>query len=1302
MTDQSESSSVRPMAMLDAPGSVDGGNPPETGQNITHERSNLEHFRMLMSFVTKGNDMEDTEALECLLPLFVPGRIRELVDYGLKESSVNLEQPIAEAKLLCMIGDRCASRYTRLDRLELVDIALECYRRAISVAPNGTLDEADIHSVMGNLHWQRSRRLEELSDINMAIACLNHAALLVPDGPAKLDVLRDLGLSYRGRFNHLKQTADIDLAILYHTQAVSLVSDDDLNKPTHLGNLGNSYLRRFEHLREPLDLDKSVAYHSQAESMTPDAHPHKAGMLNNLAGSYLWRFESLGRLEDLDMTIAWYGQAASLTADGHADKPGMLASLGQSHGRRFQQLGDITDMDTAISCHLQALSLTSNGRSQKPEILESLGNLYTKRFKRLGELPDLDASTAAFSQAVASTPGINPRKPERLHSLGLSHAVRFERTGELQDLNFAIAYLGEATSLVPEKHRHRLDWLNDLGLSLSNRFEYMGELPDLEAAAACHCEAVSMTPDGHPDKPFMLIGLGRLHSRRFKRFGEVADIDQAILCYSQAASLTPAEHPDRWSFLVNLGSTHTERFEYLEERADNEMALEYFNMAASLAPDENLNRPELFYNLGNSYATRFGYTNQLSDLDTAITYEGLALSLTPEGHPMKLYGLNNLGISYSLRFEHSDELADLSQSIQYYTQTASLAPNDHPHKPAALMNLGNSHRKRFKRLGEPADMDLPIVYHSQAVSLTLPGDPRRQHFLGELGNSHFERYQRLGTHENSVLAMDCYMQAAQSTSGKPLYRLTMARQWANLSIICKSSTTLGAYTQAMALIPQAVWLGSTTEQRYEQILNVGSLALDAATYAIVLGDYNLALEWLEQGRSIVWNQLVELRTPLDELAIVHPVLAQDLQQTSHRLDRVLSVKRGGLEMARGQYSLEEVAQQHRRLAERWEKLVQQAQSLPGLQGFLRPKKAPELMAAARATTIVMVVVHQYGCYALIIQAQEEIPGRIAQLESFTYNKAFTARARLTGLLRTQGRTTRGVSRSSEQGHVLEDILRDLWIDLAKPILDILGFTETELPTEQLPHITWCLTGPLAFLPLHAAGDYSKPGCSLFDYAVSSYTPNIASLLVTPLPSKLFSGIVVVGQAATPGFSPLPGTEAELNQTSSRANGVMPLTRLERDKATQSAVLAAMKQHSWVHLACHARQDPKRPTASAFYLHDGPLDLATITQKRLEHADLAFLSACQTATGDHDLPEEAVHLAAGMIMAGYRRVIATMWSIDDKDAPLVADRFYAYMLDARMSDTNKASNALHHAVGCLREGAGVKAFARWAPYIHLGL
>lgn len=54
--------------------------------------------------------------------------------------------------------------------------------------------------------------------------------------------------------------------------------------------------------------------------------------------------------------------------------------------------------------------------------------------------------------------------------------------------------------------------------------------------------------------------------------------------------------------------------------------------------------------------------------------------------------------------------------------------------------------------------------------------------------------------------------------------------------------------------------------------------------------------------------------------------------------------------------------------------------------------------------------------------------------------------------------------------------------------------------------------------------------------------------------------------------------------------------------------------------------------SAFCLLDKPLELSTIITKSFPHADLAFVLACQTRTGDEQLPEEAIHLAAGLMLA----------------------------------------------------------------------
>jgi CHAT domain-containing protein len=161
-------------------------------------------------------------------------------------------------------------------------------------------------------------------------------------------------------------------------------------------------------------------------------------------------------------------------------------------------------------------------------------------------------------------------------------------------------------------------------------------------------------------------------------------------------------------------------------------------------------------------------------------------------------------------------------------------------------------------------------------------------------------------------------------------------------------------------------------------------------------------------------------------------------------------------------------------------------------------------------------------------------------------------------------------------------------------------------------------------------------------------------------------------------------------------------QLENDRATSENVLEAMEKYGSVHLACHASQNLDQPTQSCFYLHDGSLTLADIAKKSLKNKGMAFLSACQTAAGDKQLPDEAIHLAAGMLVAGYPTVIATLWSISDRDAPLIADQFYEQLTKDGKLDAGRAARALHNAIGTLREQIGEKEFTRWVPYVHMGI
>ena len=164
--------------------------------------------------------------------------------------------------------------------------------------------------------------------------------------------------------------------------------------------------------------------------------------------------------------------------------------------------------------------------------------------------------------------------------------------------------------------------------------------------------------------------------------------------------------------------------------------------------------------------------------------------------------------------------------------------------------------------------------------------------------------------------------------------------------------------------------------------------------------------------------------------------------------------------------------------------------------------------------------------------------------------------------------------------------------------------------------------------------------------------------------------------------------------------------LEDSEATREKVKAEMNSHSWVHFACHGVQDLHQPLESGLCLYDGRLELLEIMKQKIGNLDLAFLSACQTSKGDLELSEEVVHLAAGMLAAGYRGVVGTMWSISDLHGPEFAEGFYQYLLKEKGSeglDSSRAAYALDYATRKVRETLGEDdtAFLTWVPYIHFG-
>jgi hypothetical protein len=204
--------------------------------------------------------------------------------------------------------------------------------------------------------------------------------------------------------------------------------------------------------------------------------------------------------------------------------------------------------------------------------------------------------------------------------------------------------------------------------------------------------------------------------------------------------------------------------------------------------------------------------------------------------------------------------------------------------------------------------------------------------------------------------------------------------------------------------------------------------------------HDLALEWLEQGRSIVWGQILQLRSPVKALEATNPDLAIVFTECSDALEKAATAWHDESDT-----SLEAAAQAHRRLAEKREELLKRIRAIQGFNDFLKPKKSVDLKHAALDGIVVVVNMSRYGCDAFILQPDLRPVSRV-RLDSLSHEKLDSARDRLHKALYGSGVRMRdgdherqSISRKS-MGGALPNILRMLWLDVAKPIVNHLGYT----------------------------------------------------------------------------------------------------------------------------------------------------------------------------------------------------------------------------------------------------------------------
>jgi CHAT domain-containing protein len=135
-----------------------------------------------------------------------------------------------------------------------------------------------------------------------------------------------------------------------------------------------------------------------------------------------------------------------------------------------------------------------------------------------------------------------------------------------------------------------------------------------------------------------------------------------------------------------------------------------------------------------------------------------------------------------------------------------------------------------------------------------------------------------------------------------------------------------------------------------------------------------------------------------------------------------------------------------------------------------------------------------------------------------------------------------------------------------------------------------------------------------------------------------------------------------------------VSNLDFDASRENATSGELANYRILHFATHGLLDSSHPEFSGlvFSLYDkngqptdGFLQLNQIYNLNLR-SDLVVLSACQTALGKDVRGEGLIGLTRGFMYAGAKRVVASLWKVDDAATAEFMRRFYQNLLQKKLS------------------------------------
>ncbi|MEU7398248.1 MULTISPECIES: CHAT domain-containing protein [Streptomyces] len=1039
--------------------------------------------------------------------------------------------------------------------------------------------------------------------------------------------------------------------------------------------------------------------------------------------------------------------------------PALFELRGRLLFTRYRLLGQRQDAQGARLDFEAALRLVDPGEAQwRADVQWRLATLLllTSQHEQLAPADIALAHRLAIESLAAVTPG----SADHAAHVRLLADVRYQFPSEA-----GIAYMRE-TAVLYERALAELSgtdhaWLihNRLALLNGDFYRATGDPEQLSTGIGHAEQAVRLCPprEAPQQLPVAHTVLGDLLRLRYERSGDRRDYERAWEHTGQGVTLAqfPGTAPQWAQRLSNHALVLALPGRPEDYRAAERLLRDALD-SESLLPQD---KPVLHHNLGTILRQAAEITHDREQLRYSVGHLKVAVATTTTSDVLGRLARRNLAAALHSWWLLDEDPALLDEALEVVEAALEEAPTEVPDHPLLLSDLGGCLISRGVHHAEQNDVErghrdveravevlrqalrsLPPRYTTRPAIENQYGEALK--VLGQFTGDRRGREEALAVHRQTVNSLDAdnpswalsalvlattlvsveapsaeevteaanlCLRAARHPSATSTTRWNAAVKGAEL-LAGRGDWTgaLDACTAAIAVLPQLAWGGLAFDDRLHALSDTSQMVSDAAAIALHADAPERALEILEHGRGQLLSHALDMRADLEAVRRQDPRLAAELELLRNDQDTA----RSGEPEHAGTY--------RRQRQHHWDHLVQQVRQLPGLADFLKPLPYRDLLSAAQDGPVIVLNSSPFRSDALVLHDNALT---VVPLPGFRHSKAVLRAQALSRLVHP---LEEGDDADEEQ-HIelrpyLTDLLDWLWTTVAEPVLRVLPSSPVKNGNTLPPRIWWCPTGVFNHLPVHAATRIKDPldpdsmaGDSLTDRFVSSHTPTLRALKAAREADRAASGakppMLLVGVGRTP-----PGTDlAELDHVAVEIDALarlFPAAEPLRDEdALRETVLRRLRAGGWFHFAGHGEQNPEEPDG-LLYLWDhatsNSLRIRDVTGLRLDKAELAFLSACQTHMAPRAHSDEPVSLAGALQLAGFRHVVAAQWQLNSLRARHVTTNFYEKLLESsgareRAALVPTARDAAHALYAAVRERRRERpeAVEVWAAYVHLG-